>query len=75
MILSHGQAPVEGGFSANKDVLRCYLTKKSLVTKRIATDAVRAVMGDDSHEAHQINITSKMTSSLQSCWNALRGSH
>ena len=50
-------------FSINKGILRCNLRNKSLVAKCIVTDVVRAVMGVDSHEAYQINITSKMMSS------------
>lgn len=41
MVLFHGQAAVEGGFSINKDMLVENLTENSLVAQRVVYNAIQ----------------------------------
>ena len=66
LILSHGQASVERGFSINKDALKANLTEKNLVALRVVTDAVRIKLGSDAvADVHKINITKNMLASCK----------
>ena len=61
LILSHGQASVERGFSINKDTLKTNLTEKTLVGLLIVNDAIRMKLGSDAlSDVHKINITKNM---------------
>lgn len=61
LILSHGQASVERGFSVNKDILRTNLTEKNLVALRLVSDSVQLqLLGNksaDLRSVHKLNIT------------------
>ena len=68
LILSHGQASVERGFSVNKEILSTNLGKKSMMAKRFVIDSVRAELNGNSHNIDQLNISSNM---IKNC-NAAR---
>lgn len=57
LILSHGNATVESGFSINKDLLHTNMQEESIIAQRIVFDAVRL---NDSHLS--IPITKQMMS-------------
>ena len=59
LLLSHGQASIERGFSVNKDVLTCNMSKKTLVAQRMVADAV------SSYKVYKVNITKEMLSSCK----------
>ncbi|KAK7493382.1 hypothetical protein BaRGS_00015282 [Batillaria attramentaria] len=54
-MLSHGQATVERGFSANKEVMVTNISDKCLITLRVIGDYVQRVGGLDKKE-----VTKKM---------------
>lgn len=61
LILSHGQASVERGFSINKDLLKCNMSQKTLIAERIVTDSVKIKLGEeDKHKVYNINISNKL---------------
>ena len=45
LVLSHGQASVERGFSCNKEILETNMQQESLVAKRIVKDFIRSIGG------------------------------
>ena len=45
LVISHGQASVERGFSANKQALQVNMQKETLVGRRIVKDHIRAIGG------------------------------
>ena len=45
LLLSHGQASVEHGFSVSKNLLSTNMEAKSIISKRIIVDRVRSVGG------------------------------
>jgi hypothetical protein len=63
LILSHGQASVERGFSVNKEILSTNLGKKSMIAQRIVTDAVKAELNGNVHNIDELNISPKMITS------------
>lgn len=67
LILSHGQASVERGFSVNKDTLRPNLTEKNLVALRLVNDTIKTKLGgnDAVSDVHKINITKNMLASCR----------
>jgi hypothetical protein len=66
LLLSHGQASIERGFSVNKDVLACNMSKKTLVAKRMVTDAVSSQLGPgNSYKVYKVNITKEMLTSCK----------
>ena len=61
LILSHGQAAVERGFSINKDTLKTNLSEKNLTALWIVTDSVRNKLGSDHmYDVHKIKVTKQM---------------
>lgn len=61
LILSHGQASVERGFSVNKDLLTSNMSKRTIVAHRLVTDAIRTKLGAGAvHMVYNIGINQKM---------------
>ena len=56
LILSHGQAQVERGFSINNELLVENLNNESLIAQRIVTDHMR----QKGLQSYQLNITQKL---------------
>lgn len=66
LLLSHGQASVERGFSVNKDVLACNMSKKTLVAQRMVTDSVRSELGPgNSLNVWDVKLTKSMLASCK----------
>ena len=55
MILSHGNASVESGFSINGDMLVENQHEESLIAQRIVYDSVKAIGG-----VHKVELDKKM---------------
>ena len=70
LLLSHGQATVERGFSVNKNVTTENLSKESLIAQRLIIDNIRRVGGP-----HKIVITKGLlafaSSARQKYWQYL----
>lgn len=67
LILSHGQADVERGFSVNKDILKCNMGEKSIVALRQVNDAMNSTLGEDySKKIDQFVVTKEVLSSCKS---------
>lgn len=61
LILSHGQASVERGFSVNKDALKNNMSETTLVAHRVVTDALVTELGSNNlHKVYNVPITKKM---------------
>ena len=58
LVLSHGQASVERGFSENKEVLETNMGSETLVARRLIKDHVRAIGG-----VEKFSISSKLRKS------------
>ena len=57
LILSHGQADVERGFSINKDILKCNMKEKTIIAIRMVNDGMAFALGDDySNKIHDFNL-------------------
>ena len=63
LVLSHGQAKVERGFSVNEDMLLPNMKKETLVGMRLVYDTMKS----QDVKIHEFNITDKM---VQSCSQA-----
>lgn len=61
LLLSHGQATVERGFSSNKEIVACNMGEKTLISKRIICDHVLNVGG-----IANVKITSSLLNSISS---------
>ncbi len=67
LVISHGNASVESGFSINKDMLVENLSEKSVVSQRIISDAVRHAGGH-----LKINIDKEMMVKTRSSHSAYK---
>jgi hypothetical protein len=70
MVLSHGNAAVEGGFSINKDLLIDSLLEETVVAQRVVFDAIRNAAMD----VKNIDITAKMVSGVRQSSAAYKAS-
>ena len=61
LLLSHGQATVERGFSTNKEVLEQNLSERNLMAKRVIKDFIKHVGG-----IQNIEVTKELLQSAQS---------
>jgi hypothetical protein len=64
LLLSHGQATVESGFSINKEVEEINIAERTLIAKRIIIDAVRAAGG-----INKVEITPRLLISASSAYS------
>lgn len=64
LLLSHGQATVERGFSINKEVEENNLQEGTLIAKRLVIDHIQAAGG-----VGRVEVTSKMIVSAGSAHN------
>lgn len=61
LILSHGQASIERGFSVSKDCLKNNMSEKTLVALRVVNDALANELGSEKiGQVYKIPITKKM---------------
>ena len=63
LVLSHGQAIIERGFSVNSDVLHTNMAAKTIVSRRIVHDAIHS----ENCDVHEIDIPGEM---LKACHHA-----
>lgn len=61
LILSHGQASVERGFSVNKGALKNNMSENTLIAHRVVTDALVSELGSNNlHKVYELAVTNKM---------------
>jgi hypothetical protein len=61
LMLSHGNAAVEGGFSVNKELLIDNMTEETVVAQRVVFDAIRIVGMD----VKKVEIAKQMLTSVR----------